>query len=65
VRPHASKIMVRFYRAEFSHSLGPYLPSSSSGRHGSYLGLTRRSQLSVNRSTANPRGFLQAALCFR
>jgi hypothetical protein len=27
VRPHASKIMVRFYRAEFSHSLGPRLPS--------------------------------------
>jgi hypothetical protein len=27
VRPHASKIMVRFYRAEFSHSLGQELPS--------------------------------------
>src|SRR6516165_1842913 len=24
VRPHISKFMVRFYRAEFSHSLGPW-----------------------------------------
>jgi hypothetical protein len=39
--PEASKLRVRAYRTEFSHSLGPFLPSSSSGRHGSYPRLSR------------------------
>ena len=55
MRPHASKIRVRFYRPEFSHSLGPILPTWALQQVGSYLRYTFRDARILREATLTQR----------
>src|SRR5258708_22358025 len=58
MRKFVLRAALRPNQIEFSHSLAPFLPSPSSGRHVSYPGLSCRSQL--DRLNGDPRGGLRA-----